>query len=111
MKIIVDAMGGTTRPSQRAGRPRCSAGAGRGSHPGGPGEDILKVLKEDGIGELPPGLRLSMPPRWWRCATTRPPPSKEKKDSSLTVGLNLLKNGDGRLCLRGQHRAVAVGPR
>ena len=79
MKIIVDAMAATTRPSP-----------GHGGHPGqqgvrvditlvGRGEDILKVLKDNGIQDLPAGVEIAHAPRWWRSATTRPPPSGRRR--------------------------------
>ena len=72
MKIIVDAMGGDNAPvSNVRGALAAVRELGVEVILVGRGEDILKVLKEDGIGELPPGLE--------RCATTRPPPSRRRR--------------------------------
>ncbi len=79
MKIIVDAMGGDNAVSNVRGALAAVRELGVEVILVGRGEDILKVLKEDGIGELPRGWRLSTPPRWWRCATTRPPPLRRRR--------------------------------
>ena len=105
MKIIVDAMGGDNAPlAPVRGCPSRSGRFGRRDYSGGPGGrtfwDCLKKLGNDGP------VR-----RAWRSPTasevvdhvrTTPPRAfKDKPDSSLTVGLNLLQGREGRrLCLR-----------
>ena len=96
MKIIVDAMGGDNAPvSNVRGALAAVRELGVEVILVGRGEDILKVLKEDGIGELPPGLEIVHASEVVEMCDNQATAFKEKKDSSLTVGLNLLKNGDG----------------
>lgn len=96
MKIIVDAMGGDNAPvSNVRGALAAVRELGVEVILVGRGEDILKVLKEDGIGELPPGLEIVHASEVVEMCDNPATAFKEKKDSSLTVGLNLLKNGDG----------------
>ena len=96
MKIIVDAMGGDNAPvSNVRGALAAVRELGVEVILVGRGEDILKVLKEDGIGELPPGLEIVHATEVVEMCDNPATAFKEKKDSSLTVGLNLLKNGDG----------------
>ena len=61
----------------------------------GRGEDILKVLKDEGVADLPPGLEIAHASEVVEMCDNPATAFREKKDSSLTVGLNLLKNGDG----------------
>ena len=94
MKIIVDAMGGDNAPvSNVRGALAAVRELGVEVILVGRGEDILKVLKEDGIGELPPGLEIVHASEVVEMCDNPATAFKEKKDSSLTVGLNLLKNG------------------
>ena len=96
MKIIVDAMGGDNAPvSNVRGALAAVRELGVEVILVGRGEDILRVLKEDGIGELPPGLEIVHASEVVEMCDNPATAFKEKKDSSLTVGLNLLKNGDG----------------
>ena len=84
MKIIVDAMGGDNAPQATVrGALQAIKELGAEVILVGRGEEILETLHADGIAELPAGLEIP--------ATA----FKEKKDSSLTVGLNLLKEGVG----------------
>ena len=89
MKIIVDAMGGDNAPVSNV------RGALAAVRLVGRGEDILKVLKDDGIDDLPPGLEIVHASEVVEMCDNPATAFREKKDSSLTVGLNLLKNGDG----------------
>ena len=96
MKIIVDAMGGDNAPvSNVRGALAAVRELGVEVILVGRGEDILKVLKEDGIGELPPGLEIVHASEVVEMCDNPATAFKEKKDSSLTVGLNLLKDGSG----------------
>ena len=96
MKIIVDAMGGDNAPvSNVRGALAAVRELGVEVILVGRGEDILKVLKEDGIGELPPGLEIVHASEVVEMCDNPATAFKEKKDSSLTVGLNLLKEGKG----------------
>ena len=59
MKIIVDAMGGDNAPvSNVRGALAAVRELGVEVILVGRGEDILKVLKDDGIDDLPPGLEI-----------------------------------------------------
>ena len=80
MKIIVDAMGGDNAPQAPVmGAVQANREYGVDIILVGRGEAILKVLEENGIQELPPAWRSPTPARWWRCATTRPPPSGRRR--------------------------------
>ncbi|MDE6589757.1 MAG: phosphate acyltransferase PlsX, partial [Oscillospiraceae bacterium] len=57
--------------------------------------DILNALQEEGVGELPKGLSITHAGQVVEMSDNPATAFKEKKDSSLTVGLNLLKNGEG----------------
>ena len=96
MKIIVDAMGGDNAPvSNVRGALAAVRELGVEVVLVGRGEDILKVLKDDGITELPPGLEIAHASQVVEMCDNPATAFREKKDSSLTVGLNMLKNGDG----------------
>ena len=96
MKIIVDAMGGDNAPvSNVRGALAAVRELGGEVILVGRGEDILKVLKDDGIDDLPPGLEIVHASEVVEMCDNPATAFREKKDSSLTVGLNLLKNGDG----------------
>ncbi|WP_297213051.1 phosphate acyltransferase PlsX [uncultured Flavonifractor sp.] len=96
MKIIVDAMGGDNAPvSNVRGALAAVRELGVEVILVGRGEEILKVLKEDGIDDLPPGLEIVHASEVVEMCDNPATAFREKKDSSLTVGLNLLKGGDG----------------
>ena len=96
MKIIVDAMGGDNAPvSNVRGALAAVRELGVEVILVGRGEDILKVLKDDGIDELPPGLEIAHASQVVEMCDNPATAFREKKDSSLTVGLNLLKSGGG----------------
>ena len=96
MKIIVDAMGGDNAPrvpvlaAIKASREQKLeiALVGRG-------EDILKVLADNGIQELPAGMEIVHASEVVEMCDNPATAFREKKDSSLTVGLTMLKNGQG----------------
>ena len=96
MKIIVDAMGGDNAPHAVVhGALDAVKEYGVEVILVGRGEEILKVLHEDGIAELPEGIEISHASEVVEMCDNPATAFKEKKDSSLTVGLNLLKNGAG----------------
>ena len=96
MKIIVDAMGGDNAPvSNVRGALAAVRELGVEVILVGRGEEILKVLKDDGIDELPPGLEIAHASQVVEMCDNPATAFREKKDSSLTVGLSMLKNGDG----------------
>ena len=92
MKIILDAMGGDNAPQavvQGALEAHAQCGA-----------DIVLVGREETIracltGLLPEGVEIVNATEVVEMCDNPATAFKEKKDSSLTVGLNLLKNGEG----------------
>ena len=96
MKIIVDAMGGDNAPQAPVmGAIQANKEYGVGITLVGRGEDILKVLEENGIRELPAGVEIAHASEVVEICDNPANAFREKKDSSLTVGLNLLKAGEG----------------
>ena len=76
MRIIVDPMGGDNAPhSTVRGALQAAKEYGVDIILVGRGEDILNVLNQDGIADLP----APTPSRWWTCATTQPPPLRTKR--------------------------------
>lgn len=96
MKIIVDAMGGDNAPASNV---RGALAAAKEYKAEiilvGKGEEILKVLAEDGISELGEGIEIAHADQVVTMEDNPALAFKEKKDSSLTIGLNLLKEGKG----------------
>lgn len=96
MKIIVDAMGGDNAPASNVrGALRAVKELGAEVILVGRGEDILAVLAEDGIKDLPAGIEIAHASEVVEICDNPATAFKEKKDSSLTVGLNLVKDGKG----------------
>ena len=96
MKIIVDAMGGDNAPQAPVmGALKASELYGVDITLVGRGEDILKVLEENGIKELPAGVEIAHASEVVEMCDNPATAFREKKDSSLTVGLTMLKNGQG----------------
>lgn len=96
MKIIVDAMGGDNAPHAPVrGALQAVKEYGIEVLLVGKGEEILSVLHEDGISDLPAGVEISHAGQVVEMCDNPATAFKEKKDSSLTVGLNLLKDGVG----------------
>lgn len=96
MKIIVDAMGGDNAP-RAVVRGALEAVKEYGVEVilVGRGEEILSVLHEDGVAELPAGVEISHANEVVEMCDNPATAFKDKKDSSLTVGLNLLRDGVG----------------
>ena len=96
MKIIVDAMGGDNAPQAPVmGALKASELYGVDVTLVGRGEDILKVLEDNGIKELPAGVEIAHASEVVEICDNPATAFREKKDSSLTVGLTMLKNGQG----------------
>ena len=96
MKIIVDAMGGDNAPQAPVmGAVQANREYGVDIILVGRGEAILKVLEENGIQELPAGVEIAHASEVVEMCDNPATAFREKKDSSLTVGLNLLKSGAG----------------
>ncbi len=97
MKIIVDAMGGDNAPLCNVkGALDAVASYGVQVILVGDGEVILRCLRDDlGMGDLPQGLEIAHASQVVTMEDNPALAFKEKKDSSLTVGLNLLNEGAG----------------
>ena len=96
MKIIVDAMGGDNAPQAPVmGAVEANREYGVGVILVGRGETILKVLEDNGIKELPAGVEIAHASEVVEMCDNPATAFREKKDSSLTVGLYLLKSGEG----------------
>ena len=96
MRIIVDAMGGDNAPQAPVkGALRAAEEYGVEIILVGRGEELLKVLQSEGIADLPAGVEIAHAEQVVDMEDNPATAFKEKKDSSLTVGLNLLKEGKG----------------
>lgn len=96
MKVIVDAMGGDNAPQSNVqGALNAIKAYGVEVVLVGNGETILECLKGLGMENLPKGLEIA---HAGEVVTMEDDPAtafRRKKDSSLTVGLELLNNGAG----------------
>lgn len=96
MKIIVDAMGGDNAPrSNVEGSVKAVKELDVEVVLVGRGEEILACFKELGYDDLPRGIEIAHASEVVEICDNGAFAFKEKKDSSLTVGLNLLKAGGG----------------
>ena len=96
MKIIVDAMGGDNAPQAPVmGAIQANAEYSVDITLVGRGDEILKVLEDNGIKDLPAGVEIAHASEVVEMCDNPATAFREKKDSSLTIGLNLLKNGEG----------------
>ena len=96
MRIIVDAMGGDNAPKAPVqGALQAVKEYGIEVVLVGRGEAILEALEREGVGELPPGLSITHADQVVEMCDNPATAFKEKKDSSLTVGLNMVKRGEG----------------
>ncbi len=96
MKIIVDAMGGDNAPKSNVeGAVSAVKELGVEVILVGRGEELLVCFKDLGYDELPTGIEIAHASEVVEVSDNSASAFKEKKDSSLTVGLNLLKEGRG----------------
>ncbi len=96
MRIIIDAMGGDNAPQAPVlGALQAHKEYGVDITLVGRGEDILTVLKENGVDRLPEGVEIAHAGEVVEICDNPATAFREKKDSSLTVGLTMLKNGEG----------------
>lgn len=96
MKIIVDAMGGDNAPLAIVqGALDAHRFCGVDILLVGREADVLQAAKQCGVAELPAGVELRSATEVVEIADDPATAFKMKKDSSLTVGLNLLKAGEG----------------
>ncbi|WP_295752261.1 phosphate acyltransferase PlsX [uncultured Oscillibacter sp.] len=96
MKIIVDAMGGDNAPlAVVQGALEAHRECGTDVILVGRMADILKAVEQCGEKNLPAGVELRDATEVVEIADDPATAFKRKKDSSLTVGLRLLKDGEG----------------
>ena len=96
MKIIVDAMGGDNAPLALVqGALEAHKAYGTDVILVGRMADILKAVERCGEKNLPSGVEIRDASEVVEIADDPATAFKRKKDSSLTVGLNMLKNGEG----------------
>lgn len=96
MRIVIDAMGGDNAPKAPVmGGIEANREFGVNVTLVGRGEEILQVLRDNGITALPEGVEISHASEVVDICDNPATAFREKKDSSLTVGLNLLKSGQG----------------
>lgn len=96
MKIIVDAMGGDNAPLEAV------KGALRANQEHdvqivlvGRSADVLKAIEDCGEKTLPTGVEIKNATEVVEISDDAAMAFKKKKDSSLTVGLTMVKNGEG----------------
>lgn len=110
MKIIVDAMGGDNAPHAAVlGAVQGGKQFGVDLTLVGQGDAILKVLEENGIKELPSGVEIAHASD---CILMDDDPTtvlRQKKDSSMVVGLNLLKEGAGDAFISAGNTGALLG--
>ena len=97
MKIILDAMGGDLAPQAPVmGAVRAAKELGAQITLVGRGEEILKVLKDNGIQDLPTGITVSDAEEVVDMHDDPANVIRKKKNSSMVIGLRMLseENGD-----------------
>jgi len=95
VKIIVDAMGGDFAPlAPVKGALMAQEKYGVDIVLTGKTEEILKALQQCGCKELPKGMEIANATEVVEICDDPATAFKHKKDSSLTVGLNMLHAGD-----------------
>jgi glycerol-3-phosphate acyltransferase PlsX len=96
MKIIVDAMSGDNAPVEIVkGALEARAEAGADVVLTGRGEDILRCIDSLGMGKLPQGVEISDATEVIDMDDDPATAVRVKKDASMTVGLNMLRDGHG----------------
>ncbi len=96
MKIIVDAMGGDNAPDEIVrGAVEAAQAYGVDIVLTGKGEIILKSLQKMGHKELPKGLEIANASEVVAMDEDPVTAAREKKDSSMSVGLTMLRDGFG----------------
>jgi len=96
MKIIVDAMGGDNAPEEIVrGSLMAVKESGVEVILVGRGEEILHVLNHEGFSEVPRGVEIVNATQVIEIDEDPATAFRVKKDSSLTVALNLLRDGVG----------------
>ena len=107
MKIIVDAMGGDFAPlAPVKGALMAQEKYGVDIVLTGKTEEILKALQQCGCKELPKGMEIANATEVVEICDDPATAFKHKKDSSLTVGLNMLHAGDAEFCADGHTHSI-----
>lgn len=96
MRIAVDAMGGDFAPLEvvRGALPAVNAKMGLEIVLVGREAEIREVLKREGVGDLPAGMSIRHASEVIEICDDPATAFKTKKDSSITVGLTMVKNGE-----------------
>ena len=96
MKIILDAMGGDLAPQAPVlGAIQAARDFGAQITLVGRGEEILKVLKDNGIHDLPEGIVISDAEEVVDMHDDPANVIRKKKNSSMVIGLRMLAEGEG----------------
>ena len=96
MKIILDAMGGDNAPQAPVlGALQAVKDFGAQITLVGKGEEILKVLKENGISDLPEGMEVANADEVVDMHDDPANVIRKKKNSSMVIGLKMLADGLG----------------
>lgn len=96
MRIILDAMGGDLAPREPVrGAIMARNEFGCDITLVGQEEAIQKVLEQDGISQLPPGIDIVNATQVIEICDNPSTAWHDKKDSSMTVGLKMLRDGTG----------------
>ncbi|MCL2080500.1 MAG: phosphate acyltransferase PlsX [Oscillospiraceae bacterium] len=96
MKIIIDAMGGDNAPREIVrGALLANSEFGVNIILVGRGEEILQVLKDDGVADLPQGIEIAHAEQVVTMEDNASAVMKEKPESSMLVALRLLAEGKG----------------
>ena len=96
MKIILDAMGGDNAPQAPVlGALQAAKDFGAQITLVGKGEEILKVLKENGISDLPEGMEVANADEVVDMHDDPANVIRKKKNSSMVIGLKMLADGMG----------------
>ena len=96
MKIILDAMGGDNAPQAPVlGALQAAQDFGAQITLVGKGDEILKVLKENGISDLPEGMEVAHADEVVDMHDDPANVIRKKKNSSMVIGLKMLADGLG----------------
>ena len=100
MRIILDAMGGDHAPQAPVmGAIDAAKDFGAQITLVGRGEEILKVLKDNGIENLPEGITIRNAEDVVDMHDDPANVVRKRKDSSMIVGLRMLAEGEGDVCI------------
>ena len=96
MKIILDAMGGDNAPQAPVmGAVQATKDFGAQITLVGKGEEILRVLKEQGISDLPEGMEIAHADEVVDMHDDPANVIRKKKNSSMVIGLRMVNDGLG----------------